>query len=243
MKSFVGLIKTVVVGALLALIGFGTANAAAAAISSPQTVRASYQIVKAGIVIGTVEETFQREGDRYTIVSNTRTAGPVRLFLKDRLTITATGRIGAGGLEPTAYEFRREKNPNKNINAQFDWAAHRIVSSHNDTTENFDLPAGTLDRVSAMYQFMFAAPRGEQVTTWMSQGKRAEQYVYRKRGESQLRVGDKQFATVHYARDAQAGESRAELWLAKDQFFLPVRMVFDDGNVSLEQTLVALSTQ
>ena len=46
------------------------------------------------------------------------------------------------------------------------------------------------------------------------------------------------------ARHAKApGESRAQLWLAKDRFNLPVRVVFEDAKgLRLDQTLVSLTT-
>ena len=150
----------------------------------------------------------------------------------------------AAGLEPAIYEFRREKNQAKNISATFDWDKRQIVSRHEGKTENFDLPRGTLDRVSAMYQFMFSAPRSAEVVTWMSQGKKAEQYRYRKVDESAVAIGDMHFETVHYARESKPGESKAELWLAKDRYYLPVRMAFEDSNgMALEQSLVGLHTE
>lgn len=226
-------------------LGLALAMSAGAAVpAQPSVVKAQYRITKAGITIGNVEETFTREGERYRIVSETRTAGPLKVFLKDRLTVTSEGRVGAGGLMPQRYEFRRDRDAHKNVFADFDWAAGRIVSRHGDVTESFSLPVGTLDRVSAMYQFMFSAPSSETVVAWMSQGKKAEKYTYRKAGEPALTVAGRDYATVRYRRDAAAGESKAELWLAKDAYFLPVKMAFEDASgLALEQTLVSLSLQ
>jgi len=211
---------------------------------APTQVQALYHIYKSGILLGTVDEQFTRDGDHYKIVSITQTAGALAWLLRDRLTITSEGRIGDAGLEPARYEFRREKNQAKNLTAQFDWEKKQITSRHDGKTEIFDLPAGTLDRVSSMYQFMFKEPRAAEVITWMSQGKKAEQYRYLKQGEPVLTVGESRFPTVHYAREAQPGESHAQLWLAKDRHFIPVRMVFEDSHgVALEQSLVTLHVE
>jgi hypothetical protein len=76
----------------------------------------------------------------------------------------------------------------------------------------------------------------------MSQGKKAEQYRYRRVGEDVVRVGGRDLATVRFAREAKAGESKAELWLARDFNYLPTKMVFEDTNgLVLEQTLVSFS--
>ena len=230
--------------ALLLLGAAGTSGVALADTAVPSMVKASYRIYKAGLFIGTVDEQFTRDGDNYRIVSQTETAGPLRIFIRDHLTITSEGVVGSTGLKPTRYQFSRRDDQKKNISAEFDWNKQQIVSRHAAETETFDLPAGTQDRISAMYQFMFSKPTTNEVTVWMSQGKKAESYRYRKQGELILTVDGASFPTVYYARDAKAGESKAHLWLAKENYFLPVKIVFEEGNGStLEQMLVSIQTR
>ena len=212
--------------------------------AAPTLVKATYKVYKAGIWIGTIDEQFTRDGDRYKIVSETETAGPLRLFLRDTLTVTSEGTIGAAGLKPNSYQFARRNDQKKNISAVFDWDQHQIASRHNGESETFDLPDGTQDRISAMYQFMFNIPRASEVSVWMSQGKQAELYRYRKLGEPMLTLNKENIPTVYYAREAKAGESRAHLWLAKSKYYLPVKIMFEDAHgASLEQALVSLHTE
>jgi Protein of unknown function (DUF3108) len=212
--------------------------------ATPTEVVANYRILKSGVLVGTVEEKFVRTGDSYRITSDTRTAGALSLLLRDRITVTAEGRIGNTGLEPAQYEFRRQKDAGKNVSARFDWALGKIVSQHDQKTESFSLPLGTVDRISAMYQFMFNTPRTEQIIAWVSGGKKAEEYSYRKRGEPVLKVGNSQIETVHYERENEPGRAKAQLWLAKNQHYLPVRIVFEDSHgLTLEQSLVSLQTK
>jgi hypothetical protein len=78
----------------------------------------------------------------------------------------------------------------------------------------------------------------------MSQGKKAERYRYFKQGEPTVEIGEHRYATVHFVRDAKAGESKAQLWLARDHHYLPVRMLFEDTRgLALEQQLVSLQTR
>ena len=212
--------------------------------AGPAEIVAHYKIYKSGILIGTVEEKFIREGDTYKVVSETQTAGALKWLLRDRVTLSAEGRIGAKGLEPASYQLKRQNDQSKNISATFERDKSKIISHHHNKTETFDLPPGTVDRISAMYQFAFDAPLTPEVTFWMSQGKEAEQYRYRKRGEPVIKVGDATFPTVHYVRDSAPGRPQAQLWLAKNRYFLPVRMIFEDSHgLELEQTLVDLQTQ
>ena len=127
--------------------------------ATPTSIKATYKVYKAGIWIGTIEEIFTREGDKYKIVSDTETAGPLRLFLRDQLTVTSQGTVDASGLKPNSYQFVRRNDQTKNISSTFDWNKHQLVSLRNGESESFELPTGTQDRVSAMYQFMFSIPR------------------------------------------------------------------------------------
>ncbi len=233
---------------VLAILFAGVAFAATtiAAPTSPMMVKASYKVYKAGIWIGTIEEQFVREGDNYKIVSETDTAGPLRLFLRDRLTVTSEGTIGADGLRPGSYHFTRRNDQKKNISSVFEWEKHQLVSQHSGDSEVFDLPTGTQDRLSALYQFMFSVPRTSEVRLWMSQGKKVEQYLYRKFGEPVLTVNGESIPTVYYVRDAKEGESKAHLWLGtgKGKYYLPVKILFEDEHGgSFEQMLVSLQTE
>ena len=207
----------------------------------PAQIAANYGIYKGGILIGTVEESFTSDGNSYKIVSETRTAGPLKLLLNDRVTLSSEGRIGSKGLAPSRYDLKRHNDSTKNVSAVFDFGRSRIVSIHHDKTETFDLPADTLDRITAMYQFAFVTPLAPEVSFWMSQGKEAELYHYRKLGEAVIRIGETAYSTVHYARQAEKGRPQVQLWLAKDHHHIPVRMIFEDSRgLSLEQTLLDL---
>ncbi|MCY7388475.1 MAG: DUF3108 domain-containing protein [Burkholderiales bacterium] len=212
--------------------------------AAPKSITATYKVYKAGIWIGTVEEHFSRDGDTYKIVSDTETAGPLRLLLREKVTLSSEGSVGVEGLKPSTYAFTRRNEQKRNIFAIFDWQSHQIVSRHTGESEVFDLPEGTQDRISAMYQFMFSVPRTLDVNVWMSQGKKAELYHYRKQGEPMLTMNGERIPTVYYARDVKAGESKAHLWLATTKYHLPVKIIFEDKNgSSLEQVLVGLQIE
>jgi hypothetical protein len=224
-------------------VAFACATVAHAA-TTPTLVKATYKVYKAGIWIGTIEEQFTREGENYKIVSVTDTAGPLRIFLRDQLTVTSEGTITANGLKPNIYQFARRNDQKKNISSVFDWDKQQIISRHGSESEVFELPPGTQDRISAMYQFMFNVPRTNEVSLWMSQGKKAERYRYRKLGEPTLTVGQENLATVYYEREAKEGESKVHLWLAKSKYYLPVKIIFEDSHgASLEQMLVSLHSE
>ncbi|HET9472108.1 MAG TPA: DUF3108 domain-containing protein, partial [Usitatibacter sp.] len=79
----------------------------------------------------------------------------------------------------------------------------------------------------------------------MSNGRKVELYTYRFVDEQALETPAGRFDTLHYERvTASPKESKAQVWLAKDRFNFPVRVVFDDPKgLRVEQVLVGLETR
>ncbi len=226
--------------ALALVAGLALAQPAAA---SPSRVEAEYRISSAGVVVGRVKETFVREGDRYRIESVTRAEGPLKLFLDDTVTLQSEGRVGPEGLVPLRFEQRRARDASRDIHAAFDWPASRLRSEYRGESRAEPLPAGTQDRLSVMYQFMNLRPDSNEVRVHMSNGRKVERYNYRKVDESTLATPAGEFATVHFERVLDSpDDGQAQLWLAKDRFNLPVRVVFMDAKgLKLDQQLVSLA--
>ena len=116
-------------------------------------------------------------------------------------------------------------------------------SERNGNMSEVPAAARTQDRISIMYQFMNLAPGQELVTLPMSNGKQGRVLHLPAGGRGHARHARRRsFDTLHYERvTASPKESQAQVWLAKDHFNFPVRVVFDDTKgLRLEQTLVAL---
>jgi hypothetical protein len=218
---------------------------ASAAPAVPSRIDAEYRISSGGLVIGHVTETFERDGEHYRIESVTRSEGALKLFLDDTATLRSEGRVGPGGLVPLRFEQRRARDSSRDIRARFDWETGRLHSEYRGEERTEALPPGTQDRLSVLYQFMNMGAPADEVRMPMSNGRKVEHYAYRKVGEERLRTPAGEFDTLHYERVTEsAGESRAELWLAKDRHMLPVRVRFDDSRgLRLEQSLVSLAVR
>ncbi len=226
----------------------------AAAASLPTMVQSSYKVYRGGMLVGTIDEKFERfvdpdnGGERYKITSTTRADGPIALFYRDQIQYTSEGRISASGLLPLVFSSSQKNDTSRNFITRFYWAKNEMVREHQSggriEQETFDLPVGTQDRLSAMYQFMVTLPRGQSISTLMTQGKNAEKYIYLKQGEPKLNTSAGDFETIHYVRDVKPGESKAQMWLVKTKSHVPVRIIFEDKKgVALEQTLIDLVIQ
>jgi len=221
------------------------ALAAMACHALPVEISAEYKLVSAGITIGIVTETFRRDGDTYAIRSTTRSEGPLKLVLDDSITLRSRGRITGDGLQPLEFEQRRAGDASRDIHASFDWEHGVMHSRYKGESREVALPPATQDRVSVMYQFMTRGKGPATVEMNMSNGRKVDRYTYRLVEEVRLATPAGEFDTVHYERvTATAKESKAGLWLARDRFNIPVRVVFDDPKgLKLEQVLLQLQVR
>ena len=212
------------------------------ALASPSEISAHYNLTAAGLPIGHVDESFQRDGDRYKIQSVTRSEGVLKIFLDDQLTLESTGSVGADGLRPMKFIGYRTKDRTKDVHATFDWDKGVIRSVSEGTTSEMALPRETQDRISVMYQFMNLKQHGDTVVMPMSDGRRVEYYTYRLVDQPRVTTPAGEFETFHYARVTEGPkDNNAEVWLAKDHFNFPVRVVFvNRKGLKFEQTLESL---
>ena len=213
--------------------------------AAPTAIEAEYKISRNGLHIGRVLETYARDGNTYRIESVTRTDGVLKLLYDDSIVLQSEGRFGAAGLVPLRFEQRRARDPSRDIRATFDWERAVMHSEYKGEKQDHALPRGTQDRLSVMYQFMNVKPIGDEVTMYMSNGRKVELYRYRKVDEPVLSTPAGDFETLHYARVTESErESKAEIWIAKDRFQIPLRAIFDDSSgARLEQSILSLQTR
>jgi hypothetical protein len=219
--------------------------ASGAAFAMPTEITAQFRVTSAGMTIGRVSETFTRTGDRYAIQSTTRSEGALKLFLDDTVTLQSAGKVIATGLQPREFGQHRAKDSSRDITATFDWDKGLMYSDFRGERSQVSLPSETQDRISVLYQFMNLTRHGDTVVMPMSNGRKVEFYTYRFVDEANLDTPAGRFETVHYQRVVDGPkDTRADVWLAKDRFNFPVRLVFDDPKgLKLEQTLEALQAR
>ena len=71
-----------------------------------------------------------------------------------------------------------------------------------------------------------------------------KQYQYKvlARGEK-LDVVSKSYRTLHISNQADAGDDKKQLWLAEDQFYLPIRYQLEDDGDKFEQILTKIHVE
>jgi hypothetical protein len=211
----------------------------------PSEVTAEYQVITSGVVVGRVKESFVRKGDTYTIRSVSSPEGMLKMLMDDQWELSSSGRIVAAGLQPLAFGQHRARDGKRDVDATFDWSRGVMLSTYEGKQSEVPVQRATQDRISIMYQFMNLERLGETVEFPMTNGRKVDVYTYKLVGEVRLETPAGPFDTVHYQRVvADPKDRRAEVWIAKDRFNFPVRIVFDDPKgLRLEQTIAALQVR
>ena len=225
---------------LAALLAACVAGAIATDVSPPNAVRASYDVYKNGLHIFTAEESFDRDGSSYRIVSESTPAGLFALFVRTRARIVSSGAITAGGLRPEQFEYGRLDDPGKNVSDRFDWDAGVLRMNYEGQSLTVPVSAGAQDRLSVMYQFMFLpAERLHELAFQMtSNGKKIDHYRYQLAGAEPLDTPLGRIDTLHLVKQRDPGENGVEIWLARDRHQFPVKLVILENDGSKFEQLI-----
>ena len=196
----------------------------------PKNIQLEYDVSRNGKRFAVLKESFTQNGKQYRIKSVTKGLGVYALMGERKL--TSTGAVTKQGLKPSHFELRQGNNDKKTLIADFDWAKNKLTMQIKGELEVKPLSAGTQDLASYIYQFMFNPPAKDSVNVTLTTGKALHQYTYKvmARGKG-IDAAKASFKTLHISNEAAANEDKKQLWLAEDQFYLPVRyQLTDDGD-------------
>ena len=218
--------KRLLVVFLIACTGFAQAQV--------REIKTTYALLKGTAKLGEVTEIFVIRDGKYYIES---VAKPILSWLLPTLTQTASGTVTAEGLKPDHFTQSLSNKPEKNISADFDWLGGELLLTRNGETKRHDLKAQTFDSLSLKYQFMFAPPHADGSVT-LTDGKKVEAYPYRVLKDQMINTPSGKYDTLHVAKiKGDEDDASFELWLGKDQHFVPIKVMAANDEHRLEQVL------
>lgn len=199
--------------------------------ATPLSVLATHDVLLNGVPIATVTEQFEHKNGRYQIASESAPAGVLALVQRRRATVTSSGRITKDGLEPERFEGSRGANDARRVHAEFDWESSSLTLLHDGRNERHDLPPGTQDRLSIMYQFMFFS-YGERrhLDFAMTNGRKLDRYRYTITRDVEIDTPLGRMRTLHLVKQRDPGDSETEIWLAPEHRYLPVKMLIVESD-------------
>lgn len=206
----------------------------------PGIIHAHYDLFYGSIRGATVDETFTLVKDHYTIESTSHAVGLVAFFKPETIRVTSEGTLTANGLQPLAFASTRKLDSGRNARADFDWARQQITLTNRTGKHTLPLPAGTQDRLSAMYQFMFLSlGKADILNFYMTNGDKLDIYNYRITHDRSVTIPLGTFKALYVASVPEAGSNRTEIWLAEEHANFPYKMVITDPDGSkLSQVLI-----
>lgn len=215
-----------------------------AATSSPAQithVTAHYDVLKGNIKVATMTETFTRTQDSYHIESVTQAVGLLAMFKPEVIHVTSEGTLTAKGLRPATYIQERKLDTGRNTRADFDWKSKLITLTDRAGKRTLPLPAGTQDRLSAMYQFMFTSlQKASELSFNMTNGSKVDDYSYHITPDQSMTVPLGTFKALYVANPLQNG-NQTEIWLATEHNNFPYKMTITDKGDQFTQVLTQIN--
>jgi len=114
---------------------------------------------------------------RYSLRSEMEAVGLASIAFAGKRVETSNGKITEQGLKPEAYRVEVTGKPDKLQAASFDWDNNKLTLKTAKTETIEELPEGTQDFLSFMYQFMFVPPL-ERMEWPLTNGKMVRVYNY-----------------------------------------------------------------
>ncbi|MCA1926286.1 MAG: DUF3108 domain-containing protein [Thiobacillus sp.] len=218
---------------------------AAAAHAAPQRMELAYDLYRNGQKLGQVNDAYVQKGRRYTLTSDMRATGPLKMLWPGSIRLQSTGGVTPQGLRPERFQHARSDAPEKTATASLDWTARNIAYRYKgETWTTPGLKAGAQDPLSQLYQFMFAPRLPEDYALQVVSGRDLKDYRYARRDGGALATSLGTFATQQYSRIVNDPHDKAvTVWIAPARGNLPVRIRVVEDGVTLEQRLVRATIQ
>jgi len=214
-----------------------------AAAQPPQKVQIVYAVTSGSMQLGEGHDILEHDGNKYSVVSETKTVGVAALFYKLNIRRESRGSLTASGLRPLQFEEKNSRKPRRA--ADFDWDAAQVKLTDGDKIEIVPLSANTYDPTILPYAFAFAQSNQESMKVFIADGRRLNDYEYRIIGKEMLKTPLGELETLHFQKVQEADDKRGlEFWLSVDRHFLPVKIRFVEKNGRVfDSTVTSITTQ
>jgi len=203
------------------LTSFALALPAFAQIVPPPRVELEYELKRDGSTMAEVVERLEHANGTYRLTETWKGKGLYALF--GRAKRTSEGTLGADG--PRPREFVDERSGRDTQRVSFDWAANTITRRYKGQTRTEPVPADTQDRLSFLLALTFASQKDQPISFHVADGRGMSRHTYKPNGRERLATPAGEFDTVKVMRKNEGSGDVAEIWLAADLGYLPVRIV------------------
>jgi len=139
------------------------------------------------------------------------------------------------------YDRVLEGSGRDTARAWFDWKAQTLTMQYQGNKASEPLPPNAQDRLSFLFALSLVPGKAESVSYSVADGKGLSRHIYKVVARERIRTPVGEFNTVKVARQGDGRES-AELWLAAERGYVPVRLlVVEKDGTRYEQLATRIS--
>lgn len=216
---------------------------AAAALAQPVPplrIEIEYELTRNGTTMAEVVERLEHGNGTYQMTETWKGRGVYSLL--GRAKRTSEGFLDAKG--PRPREYMDERSGRDTQRASIDWTAKTITRRYKGNTRTEPVPPDTQDRLSFMLALAFLAPKGEPVGFQVVDGRGMSRHTYKPNGREKLGTPAGVFDTIKVIRTNEGSGEVAEIWLAAERHYLPVRIVLHEKDgTRFEHTATRITPQ
>ena len=205
----------------------------------PAHLELEWELLRDGATIAAVTHRVDLSAEgKYEISEAWAGRGLYRLLGQARR--VSRGEVRPEGLRPAEYtDERTGRDPER---ASFDWSRGTVTYQYKGPPATVPLPAHATDELCALFGFAFSPPREPLIEQDVVTGRGISDRIFRNEGREKVSTPAGDFDAIRLVRRKDSGE-RAEIWLAADRSFLPVRILLVDRNgTRVDQTLLRVAT-
>lgn len=211
--------------------------AALARAEPPPHLEITFTMTRNGSAMADVSERLDYSGGNYQLTETWKGRGLYALLGTARR--VSQGTIAQGVLRPR--EFFDERSGRDTARAWFDWKAQTLTMQYKGNKAAEPLPANAQDRLSFLLALSLVPGRADSVSYTVADGKGLSRHTYKIAGRERLKLPIGEVDAVKVARQGEDRET-AELWLAADRGYLPVRLlVVEKDGTRYEQVATRIS--
>jgi len=198
-----------------------------------------YKLSKDNFAIANVIEQVTQTATTYKITSQIQAVGLATFFQKGKLERVSEGEKTKAG--PQTLRFQETRSDKTNL-AIWDATNQRFTFQPADPHETLPAAAGVTDRLNLAYLFALGKPINNDIKVTVTNGKRLDQYHYRKMGTERLETPIGKLETIHFTRQIVGDDNQVEFWIAPNLGYLPIRVrVQDNKNGILDQWVTKIT--
>jgi len=208
----------------------------------PASGRITYDVFygENGLKIGEAQHHWQHDGQRYSMETRLETTGMAEALYDFSYVQHSEGRVLTDMLQPTLFRVEQSGKPDQS--AVFDWQKGKVTVSRKGRESEADIRPGDQDILSVWHLLGTHGIRGTTMKLDLVTSRRVTPSTIQVVGNETLTLPLGTMNTLHVNLRADNGKMSIDMWLARDYYLLPARiLIVDDKGKVFDQRATASS--